>query len=118
MKTTSKSIKAKVTTGFLASALALSAFALSPQFGSPSENVFSISSALADAVKVDAPRAPGFADVVEAVSPAVVSVRVEQMIQPASDDEEFRFDRRFGKDGERLPEFFRNNPDLFKRFFR
>jgi serine protease Do len=72
---------------------------------------------MADAVKVDAPEAPGFADVVEAVSPAVVSVRVEQMVQPASDSDGFRFDRRFGHDNENMPEFFRNNPDLFKRFF-
>src|SRR5262245_61357630 len=40
---------------------------------------------LADAVKVEAPQAPGFADVVERVSPAVVSVRVKAKIEPASD---------------------------------
>ena len=33
-----------------------------------------------------APQAPGFADVVEKVSPAVVSVRVKAKIEPASDD--------------------------------
>ena len=40
---------------------------------------------LAEAVRVEAPQAPGFADVVEHVSPAVVSVRVKYKIQPASD---------------------------------
>jgi len=39
---------------------------------------------LADAVRVEAPRAPSFADVVEAVSPAVVSVRVSAKLKPAS----------------------------------
>ena len=39
----------------------------------------------AEAVRVDAPQAPGFADVVERVSPAVVSVRVKAKIEPASD---------------------------------
>lgn len=39
----------------------------------------------AEAVKVDAPQAPGFADVVERVSPAVVSVQVKSKIEPASD---------------------------------
>lgn len=69
--------------------------------------------ALADPVRVEAPRAPSFAEVVEAVSPAVVSVRVESKFQPAN-DRPFRFDRRFfDEDGERLPPFFRNHP-----FFR
>jgi serine protease Do len=40
---------------------------------------------LADAVKVDAVQVPSFADVVEQVSPAVVSVRVKAKIQPTSD---------------------------------
>jgi len=38
----------------------------------------------AEAVRVDAPQAPGFADVVEKVSPAVVSVQVKSNINPAS----------------------------------
>ncbi|MBL8581430.1 MAG: DegQ family serine endoprotease [Rhizobiaceae bacterium] len=41
---------------------------------------------LADAVRVTAPQAPGFADVVEKVSPAVVSVRVKAKVEPASDN--------------------------------
>ena len=40
----------------------------------------------AEAVRVTAPQAPGFADVVEKVSPAVISVRVKAKVQPASDD--------------------------------
>jgi len=109
-------ISKNLTVGLLASAMALTAFAVNPTING-SASLFSVSPAMADAVKVDAPEAPGFADVVEAVSPAVVSVRVEQMVQPASDDEGFRFDRRFGRNGQNLPEFFRNNPELFERFF-
>ena len=41
---------------------------------------------LADAVRVDAPQVPSFADVVEKVTPAVVSVRVQEKVQPASDN--------------------------------
>lgn len=43
-----------------------------------------IHSAYADAVRVQAPAEPGFADVVEAVTPAVVSVRVKTEARPAS----------------------------------
>ena len=53
-----------------------------------------VNPALADAVRVEAPQAPSFADVVEAVSPAVVSVRVEQRLQNTS-NEQFSF----GRDG-------------------
>jgi serine protease Do len=63
---------------------------------------------LADAVKVDAAQVPSFADVVEKVSPAVVSVRVKANIQPASDDGAQMFG---GPDG--LPD----NPQL-RRFFK
>ncbi len=41
---------------------------------------------LAEAVRVEAPAAPGFANVVEKVSPAVVSVRVTAKLEPAVDD--------------------------------
>ncbi|MDD9910858.1 MAG: Do family serine endopeptidase [Ahrensia sp.] len=61
---------------------------------------------LADAVRVEAPQAPSFADVVEAVSPAVVSVRVKANVQPTSDS----FSRGFGFDN--LP---KDHP--FRRFF-
>ena len=43
-----------------------------------------IQSAYADAVRVQAPAEPGFADVVEAVTPAVVSVRVKTEARPVS----------------------------------
>ena len=67
-----------------------------------------ITPVLADAVRVEAPQAPSFADVVEAVTPAVVSVRVKSKIEPASNDG-FSF-RGFGFD--QLPE---DHP--FRRFF-
>ncbi len=77
----------------------------------------------AEAVRVEAPAAPGFADVVEKVSPAVVSVRVTARLEPAANDSDsFSFDfnmpgfdslpddhplKRFFKEfrGERGPEF-------------
>ena len=46
--------------------------------------------AFAEPVRVEAPAAPGFADVVEKVSPAVVSVRVETDVQPV-DNRGFSF---------------------------
>ena len=65
----------------------------------------------ADAVRVDGPQAPGFADVVEHVSPAVVSVRVKAKIEPASDDGTQFFSNPPGFDD--LPD---DHP--MKRFFR
>jgi serine protease Do len=64
---------------------------------------------LADAVKVDAAQVPSFADVVEKVSPAVVSVRVKAKIQPAADDGNGNF--FFG------PNDMPDNPQL-RRFFK
>ncbi len=64
---------------------------------------------LADAVKVEAPQVPSFADVVEKVSPAVVSVRVKADVKAASDRGRGMFS--FGPDD--LP----NDPNL-RRFFR
>lgn len=71
---------------------------------------------LAEAVSVQAPQAPSFADVVEAVSPAVVSVKVSGRVQPASDrGQRGNRNRSFGFDN--LPEdhplrrfFDRNGP--------
>lgn len=63
---------------------------------------------LADAVHVQAPQVPSFADVVERVSPAVVSVRVKANIQPTSDDGSEMFG---GPDG------MQNNPQL-REFFK
>ncbi len=70
-----------------------------------------VSNALAAPVSVEAPDMPSFAPVVEAVSPAVVSVRVETLVQPVADD---GFSFNFGGPG------FDNLPDdhPLKRFFR
>lgn len=77
-------------------------------------NLLSITPSFADAVKVQAPAAFSFGDVVEAVSPAVVSVRVEQTIQPASAEGNFQFDRR----GREFMERFFNNRGGDRRDFR
>jgi serine protease Do len=66
---------------------------------------------LADAVRIEAPQVPGFADVVERVSPAVVSVKVKAKIQPAADDGSDQSDDLNGMDN--LPD----NPQL-RRFFK
>ncbi|MBX3575836.1 MAG: Do family serine endopeptidase [Rhizobiaceae bacterium] len=66
----------------------------------------------AEAVRIEAAaQAPGFADVVDKVSPAVVSVRVTAKIEPASDT---------GADLFGDPRGFENLPDdhPMKRFFR
>jgi len=63
---------------------------------------------LADAVRVDnGQQMPSFADVVEKVSPAVVSVRVKEKIEPASDTGA----DLFGDNQDNLP-------DPLKKFFR
>src|SRR5215475_6621696 len=63
---------------------------------------------LADAVRVDnGQQMPSFADVVEKVSPAVVSVRVKEKIEPASDTGA----DLFGGDQDNLP-------DPLKKFFK
>ena len=81
-------------------------------FGLGSSKLQLISPALAEAVKVEAPAAFSFGDVVEAVSPAVVSVRVEAALQPANHNG-YGFDRRSspGRDFG-LEDFFRNFPNL------
>ena len=65
----------------------------------------------AEAVNVQGAAVPGFADVVQQVSPAVVSVRVKSKIEPASDDSA----HMFGNEDD-----FDNLPDghPLKRFFR
>jgi serine protease Do len=63
----------------------------------------------AEAVRVEAPQAPSFADVVERVSPAVVSVQVKAKIEPASDADV----QMFGRGLEDLPD---DHP--MKRFFK
>jgi serine protease Do len=70
-----------------------------------------ISRSYAEAVNVQSPSVPSFANVVDAVSPAVVSVRVESRVKPASDDGDgFSFD--FNGRG------FDDLPDALKPFFR
>jgi len=66
---------------------------------------------LADAVRVEAPQVPSFADVVERVSPAVVSVKVKAKIEPAADDGSDQSDDQDGMNN--LPD----NPQL-RRFFK
>ncbi|WP_421913822.1 Do family serine endopeptidase [Mesorhizobium sp.] len=66
---------------------------------------------LADAVRVDAPQVPGFADIVERVSPAVVSVKVKAKVDQTADDSS---DQSQDQDGfNNLPD----NPQL-RRFFK
>jgi serine protease Do len=66
---------------------------------------------LADAVHVDGTQQmPSFADVVEKVSPAVVSVRVKEKIEPAAADGDMF---QFGPGFDQLPD---NHP--LKKFFR
>ncbi|AFL49348.1 serine protease Do [Sinorhizobium fredii] len=71
-----------------------------------------ITQSFAEAVRIQAPSVPSFANVVDAVSPAVVSVRVQARQQAADDESNFTFD--FGGRGfEDLPE---DHP--LRRFFR
>ena len=72
-----------------------------------------VMSSFAAPVSVNAPQAPSFADVVSAVSPAVVSVRVQSDAQPVSDDSG-NFSFNFGGRGfDQLPD---DHP--LKRFFK
>ncbi len=70
-------IKSRIIAGAAAVGIAASAGLLA--------NSTSLTPVLADPVRVEAPAAPSFADAVEKVSPAVVSVRVKAKIEPASD---------------------------------
>ncbi|MFB2551029.1 Do family serine endopeptidase [Ensifer soli] len=72
-----------------------------------------VTQSFAEAVKVETPQVPSFANVVDAVSPAVVSVRVSSRTNPVSDEtSSFGFD--FGGRGfDQLPD---DHP--LKRFFR
>jgi serine protease Do len=72
-----------------------------------------ISHSYAAPVEVNAPQVASFASVVDAVSPAVVSVRVQSNVQPAS-DEGNNFSFNFGGRGlDQLPD---DHP--LKRFFK
>ncbi|NTF31278.1 Do family serine endopeptidase [Rhizobium skierniewicense] len=72
-----------------------------------------IAHSFAAPVEVTAPQVPSFANVVDAVSPAVVSVRVQSNVQPASDDSN-GYSFNFGGRGlDQLPD---DHP--LKRFFK
>ncbi|MGV1870368.1 Do family serine endopeptidase [Agrobacterium rosae] len=72
-----------------------------------------IAHSFAAPVEVTAPQVPSFANVVDAVSPAVVSVRVQSNVQPASDDNS-GYSFNFGGRGlDQLPD---DHP--LKRFFK
>lgn len=73
-----------------------------------------VTHSFAAAVKIEAPQVPSFADVVDAVSPAVVSVRVQSRANPVSDDASNGFSFDFGGRGfDELPD---DHP--LKRFFK
>lgn len=65
-------------------------------------------------VKIEAPQVPSFANVVDAVSPAVVSVRVQSRANPVSDEASNGFSFDFG--GRGLDELPDDHP--LKRFFK
>ncbi|MDL2402349.1 Do family serine endopeptidase [Rhizobium mayense] len=93
----STAMKASVVAGLAVAALAT---------GVPAQ----ISRSYADAVNVQAPQVPSFANVVDAVSPAVVSVRVESRVNPvADDDDSFGLGRGFDElpDDHPLKKFFK-----------
>ena len=93
----STAMKASVVAGLAVAALAT---------GVPAE----VSRSYADAVNVQAPQVPSFANVVDAVSPAVVSVRVESRINPVADeDDSFGLGRGFDElpDDHPLKKFFK-----------
>lgn len=105
MNTSSLSFRSKAVVALLAGAAFVTTLGLTGN-GMPA-------SALAEAVRIEAPAQPGFADVVEKVSPAVVSVRVKGDVQPVSDDSG-TFGQGPGSQGfDQLPD---NHP--LKRFFR
>lgn len=93
----STAMKASVVAGLAVAALAT---------GVPAE----ITRSYADAVNVQAPQVPSFANVVDAVSPAVVSVRVESRVNPVADeDDSFGLGRGFDDlpDDHPLKKFFK-----------
>jgi serine protease Do len=98
--TTSNTTKRILRTGTIAGLAALMMAGTVPAMLTP---------AYAEAVNVQAPQVPSFADLVSAVSPAVVSIRVKSDVQQASDDSNgFSFN---GRDLDQLP-------DPLKRFFK
>lgn len=98
---TKQTIIKKKSTGLLLTTAIVAGLA---GFGLSETGFTEVAPAYADAVKVEGPAVFSFGDVVEAVSPAVVSVRVEANVHPASMEEN-------------LPENWRGN-EFFERFFR
>ncbi|WP_429808131.1 Do family serine endopeptidase [Ensifer sp. B1-9] len=72
-----------------------------------------VSQSFAEAVKVEAPSVPSFANVVDAVSPAVVSVRVQSRVNPVTEDGS---DFTFGFGGRGFDDLPDDHP--LKRFFK
>lgn len=104
------------TTKTFRNVLLASAFAFGAAgFAAGQTNLLTINSANASPVTVQAPAAFSFGDVVEAVSPAVVSVRVEQTLSNASKEGDFEFDRR---GGDFMDRFFKKNPRNGERELR
>jgi len=96
----------KTRTKLLAAAASL-AIAGAIGFGSLASGTVPV---MAEAVRVETAQQPGFGDVVEKVSPAVVSVQVKAKIEPASDNgADLNMDRGFDNlpDGHPLKRFFR-----------
>jgi len=83
-------------------------------FAASQSGILSVTPSYAEAVKLDTPAVFSFGDVVEAVSPAVVSVRVEQTITPASLEGEMQLDRN----GQEFMERFFNRQRGDRRNFR
>ncbi|MGP2491779.1 Do family serine endopeptidase [Mesorhizobium sp. PUT5] len=100
--TTAPSSRSRTRTRLMAAAASL-AIAGAIGFGAVTTGTAPV---LADAVRVQAPQVPSFADVVEKVTPAVVSVRVAKTQTTADNSDTFQG-----------PDMFRDNPQL-RRFFK
>jgi serine protease Do len=79
-----------------------------------STGIPAVTHSFAAPVKIEAPQVPSFANVVDAVSPAVVSVRVQSRANPVSDEVSNGFNFDFG--GRGLDELPDDHP--LKRFFK
>ncbi|TCD14138.1 Do family serine endopeptidase [Oricola cellulosilytica] len=113
MTTTPKSPRKSVQTKIAAALLATTVLGA----GVAGFSGTSMTPATAEAVRVETPAAaPGFADIIEKVSPAVVSVRVKSDIQPASSDDFGFGGRNFDDlpDGHPLKKFFREFGPQFR----
>jgi serine protease Do len=105
MNSSSLSFRSKIAAALLAGAAFATTLGLTGN-GFPA-------AAFAEAVRIEAPAQPGFADVVEKVSPAVVSVRVKGNLQPVADD---GGEGGFGPGSQGFDQLPDNHP--LKRFFK